>query len=129
METKILRKLAEGSKLNFGKYSDLAVREVLDLRHPNYLRWCYFNLQGISFVDDLLDKLIPLEYRIDKPGKNPELGKELENKLWSEMSELSRDITNKNLWKERRGQYSNYTVKDDRIFSKNNLKRLNEGHI
>lgn len=128
MEIKLLRKLTEKSRLNFGKYSELTVSEVLDLRHPNYLRWCYFNLEGISFVENLLDNLIPQEYRIDKPGKNPELGKALENKLWKDMTELARTSTNKNLSKDRKGKYSNYIIKDDRSFSNSVLMRFNHGH-
>lgn len=48
----------------------------------SYLRWIYFNMENITFVDDILDTLgIYEKYRIKKPGKNPNLSHKLENEL------------------------------------------------
>jgi len=129
METTLLRKLTEKSRLNFGKYSELTIQQVLDLKHSGYLRWCYYNLEGISFVEPLLDKLIPQEYKIDKPGKNPELGRELEAKMWNNMYGLNRYIKKMVLRKERRKALENYAIKDNYHFSKAALQRFNHGHM
>lgn len=74
----LLRKLTRKSVMNFGKYFDLTVQQCIDTKKKQYLIWVYFNMSNISFVDELLDELkIPMEYRFDKPNKNPELGKKL----------------------------------------------------
>ena len=78
----ILRKLTRKSTLNFGQYADMTVQQVIDLMHSRVLRWYYFNSSNITFTDDILDEIrIPAEYHIDKPGKNPELGHKLDEKL------------------------------------------------
>ena len=71
----LLRKLTEKSVFGFGKYNGLTIRQVLDLNHPQYLRWIYFNINEISFVDEILGEIkISENYRIKKPGANKELG-------------------------------------------------------
>lgn len=74
MDVVLLRKLSRKSFLNFGKHSDKTVQQLLDLKNKKYLRWIYFNSSNISFLDDVLDEIVVLpEYRISKPGKEPEL--------------------------------------------------------
>ena len=78
----LLRKLTNKSIMNFGKYFDLTVQQCLDTKKRKYLRWVYFNCSNITFTDELLDELlIPVGYRFDKPSKNVELGKKLEENL------------------------------------------------
>lgn len=58
--------------MNFGKYYDLTVQQVIDKGHRAYLRWCYFNNSMISFNDDVLNDIgITINHRIIKPGKDP----------------------------------------------------------
>lgn len=74
----LLRKLSRKSFLNFGKHFDLTVQQCIDTRKKHYLKWVYFNMSNITFLDEILDELkIPLEFRFDKPNKNSELGEKL----------------------------------------------------
>jgi hypothetical protein len=84
----LLRKLTNKSIMNFGKYFDLTVQQCLDTKKRKYLRWVYFNCSNITFTDELLDELlIPVGYRFDKPSKNVELGKKLEENLMETYSD------------------------------------------
>lgn len=105
---KLLRKLTLKSKLGFGKYlrytqKDSKTKDIVDeytiqdiLSHDNsntiipnilgnehsYLRWIYFQMENITFIDEILDELgIYEKYRIKKPGKNPDLFNVLEKEL------------------------------------------------
>jgi hypothetical protein len=65
------RTLTRKSILGFGNDSlkNLSVQAAIDLGKTRYLARSYFNLEKISFTDDILDELgITLEYRIEKPG-------------------------------------------------------------
>jgi hypothetical protein len=74
----LLRKLSRKSIMNFGKYFDLTVQQCIDTKKKQYLKWVYFNMSNITFMDEILDELkIPIEYRFDKPNKNSELGEKL----------------------------------------------------
>ena len=78
----LLRKMTNRSVMNFGKYFDLTVQQILDTKKRKYLRWVYFNCSNITFTDELLDELfITVDFRFDKPNKNIELGEKLEEKL------------------------------------------------
>ena len=73
MDRVTLRKLAYKSTMNFGKYADYTVQQVLD-QNPidgrKYLIWVYYNSSNISFNDLILEKLgIKKENTIKKPGK------------------------------------------------------------
>ena len=68
-----MRTLTIKSTMNFGKFADLKVSEILDVfKQSEYLRWCYYNMSHISFMPDILEKINVIE-QIDKPGKAPEL--------------------------------------------------------
>jgi len=75
MEVTNLRILTRKSYMKFGRFADIRVGEVIDnFRKKGYLRWVYFNCSNISFCDDLLDELdIAEPWRIEKPGKNPDM--------------------------------------------------------
>ena len=76
MDRTTLRKMTFKSKMGFGRYSNDTVQEVLHRTRwggRSYLVWCYFNLEKISFTDEVLDFLgVAEEDRIEKPGKDPE---------------------------------------------------------
>ena len=68
-----MRTLTLKSKLGFGKYHVNTVNEVLEIfKSKEYLRWVYYNMSHISFMPEIL-KEIDVIFKIDKPGKNPEL--------------------------------------------------------
>lgn len=73
------RVLTRKSILNFGysEVRDLSVQMLLDLKNHDCLIKAYFNLEKIDFVEDILDELgITPEFRLVKPSKNNQLGKE-----------------------------------------------------
>ena len=77
-----LRKLTRKSVLWFGKHEGLSVQQVIDLTKHTYLRWVYFNCNGVTFMDDILEEIrIPDEMRIEKPGTNSELHLKLREEL------------------------------------------------
>lgn len=66
-----LRTLTRKSKLGFGKYKDLTVQKILDMKMPLVLISPYYKLTSINFTDDILNELkITEKYRIEKPSKN-----------------------------------------------------------
>jgi len=74
MESKIvsLRTLTRKSLLWFGKYQGLSIQQIIDLRNQTYLRWLYYNYEGITFIEDILKQItIEGEREIQKPGKHP----------------------------------------------------------
>lgn len=69
-----LRTLTKKSVLWFGKYNGVSVQQLLDLSRHTYLRWVYYNIKGISFMDDILETItVRGERRIEKPGSDPEM--------------------------------------------------------
>lgn len=129
MEVILLRTLTEKSQLKFGRYADLVVREILNLQHPGYLRWCYFNCNKISFVDEIFEEIrIPENYRIEKPGKNPELGKKLDEEIWGRKHGIERHVKDLTIKKERKRKLARYNRRDPLKYSKSTMQRINHGH-
>ena len=57
MDVPLLRTLSFKSKLGFGKYADMTVYEIINLDKSDYLRWIYYNVNGISFNNEVLFKI------------------------------------------------------------------------
>jgi hypothetical protein len=73
MDVVTLRILTEKSVMGFGQFKDMTVRHVIDLRRGQYLRWCYYNMSGISFNEQVLKEIHIFEKEyIKKPGIDPE---------------------------------------------------------
>lgn len=144
----ILRKLAHKSTMNFGKYADMTVHQILSLNHQRILRWYYYNCSNITFTDEILDELhIPVEFRIDKPGKNPELCEQLdeicEKKAYAyvahqaeingEDPEVAMMIKHRKIDKTTRKRswrkYCDFRREDSRWNTKACLQAINHGHI
>lgn len=54
------------------------------------MRWIYFNIKNINFIDEILDKInIYKQYRIDKPGKDKEKGDQLNNYLFAKIHDIN----------------------------------------
>jgi hypothetical protein len=127
VDVTLLRKLADKSKFGYGKYQTLSVRDVLNLGHPNYIRWCYFYSDKISFLDSILDEVkIPKEYRIEKPGRNPELGDKLEEEIMSNARD--KDEYYRMRQKQREINLMAEIHRDRVSYSKGNMERINHGH-
>lgn len=86
MDTVLLRILTLKSSLGFGMYADMTIQQLIDFKKKDYLRWVYFNVEGVSFIEDILiDIHISKRYRIVKPGKNPKLHDRLQKILYCDM--------------------------------------------
>ena len=124
----LLRKLSLKSKLNFGQYPDLSIQELINLEKKSYLRWVYFNCDKITFFDEILDEIkIPLEFRIEKPSKNPEKYIELNEIIKSKMSPLLKHINEKKKKKYQKVKRKISVSIDKKTFSKDSLRLKNQG--
>lgn len=139
MDVLRLRKLSWKSLIGFGKFADMTVHQVYSLKHTQYLRWVYFNSSKISFTDEILDLLIPKGFRIDKPGKNENLGKLLDSLkeqgrhayLVSEVKKgnaIPIAVHNRVLSSIKRKKLGRFLVSDRKMFSKSRLIARNHGH-
>jgi len=73
-----LRTMTEKSVIGFGKYTDLRVQDLLNQRKTRDLRWIYYNCSLLTFMPNILEEIgVTEEHRIEKPGKNHDLGIEL----------------------------------------------------
>lgn len=69
----LLRTLTKKSKFIGGKYKNQSVETVINI-DPQYIRYEYFCLSGISFTKDILLMVgVDDKFRIDKPGVNKEM--------------------------------------------------------
>jgi hypothetical protein len=132
-----LRTLTKKSIMWFGKYNNLSIQQILDLKELGYLRFIYYNYSGISFNDEILTTIgVFEEYRIQKPGKNIELHKTIGDhrmKIFCANSINNGNIipyvTAKNYVKrKKKAQYVGFKKTDSIRFSKSSLQRLNHGH-
>lgn len=139
----LLRTLARKSVLDFGKYKDRSIQQIIDLGNVRTLRWYYYNLSMISYLPDILDEIgITQEWRIEKPGKDPEKGESLDavmdakiaafNKAAYESSDVKKlgKIMHyrKYLQKRKKSKEVQFTIADEKQFSKGNMQWKNQGH-
>jgi len=69
-----LRTLTLKSTLGFGKYKDLTVQKILDMKMNLVLISPYFKLTSINYNEEVLSILsITEKYRITKPGTDNNL--------------------------------------------------------
>jgi len=143
--TILLRTLARKSVLDFGKYKDRSIQQILDLKNHRYLRWCYYNASKISFLPDILDEIgITEEWRIEKPGKDPEKGEQLDrlkdekfnnylhaiSEEGEELDAIKKDAKRRStMRKERNRTAMQIDRRDRKFFSKAAMARRNHGHF
>ena len=124
-----LRTLTEKSTLQFGKHSDVQIGQLLRLNETTYLRWVYFNFDMISFNELILDKIhIPIEFRILKPGKNPEKHCELTDLLAQKLSGFHKFKKEGHRRVVKRAKLMQKLADDNRRYSKAKLASKNHGH-
>lgn len=69
-----LRTLTLKSKVGYGKYTDVTVENLIKFKGLGVISWLYYNVEWITFTDDILDMLIKHDCeRIEKPGTNPKI--------------------------------------------------------
>ncbi len=76
----VLRTMNLKSKFHFGRYKNYIIKTLLVARKTGYLRYAYYNYTTINYTNDVLMQIgITEEWRIQKPGKNPEMFFKLED--------------------------------------------------
>lgn len=140
--TLLLRTLARKSVLDFGKFKDRTVQQCIDLGNHRVLRWYYYNYDMISYLPDILEEIgIAEEWRIAKPGKDPDKGAALdslkdqkmavfrklafENGNQHDMGCVSHDMSRER--KRRRAKFTAFAKEDRRQFTKANMQARNHG--
>lgn len=109
-----LRTLTRKSKLGFGKYKDLTVQKIIDMRMPLVLISPYYKLTSINYIEDILIELkITEDYRIEKPSANKD--------------EYYRFLNENGYQLKQRGQGADKLKKQTKAFSKTQLQGMNHG--
>lgn len=141
--TVLLRTLARKSVLDFGKYEGRSIQQVIDLKNTRMLRWYYYNCSMISFLPDILEELgITEEWRIAKPGKDPEKGKRLDGVMDAKIAAVRKaayaegdgkrlhQISKQKAYQSKRKACKELAfIKADRVkYSKGNMAWKNQGH-
>ncbi len=81
-----LRTLTKKSQMKFGRFCDLKVGDLLKVCRYEYIRWCYYNLSHINFVDEILSEVgIGEDYVIKKPGRNKEMFSIVNAQCWAQL--------------------------------------------
>jgi hypothetical protein len=128
-DTPLLRKLARKSIINFGKYNGWTVQKILEIHKKGYLRWVYYNLDGITFLDEILKEIGIIDHTIQKPGKDPEYGDKINQEKFDGIksddvkSRINKDVKMDDLRK--RIAFDN---QDRRTYSKSKLQNRNHGN-
>lgn len=86
MDAILLRKLSRKSILQEGKYSGLSIQEMINLGHTRILRWYYYNLSNIDFLEDIKNEIgITPDVYINKPGVDKRLSDVVNEIMLSKM--------------------------------------------
>jgi len=124
-----LRKLTLKSTLKFGKYTDYTVQQVIDIGKKSYLAWVYYNMDRITFTEEILKDVLMLDHFINKPGKDEayhyEHSQELNFVYISEMDEKNRMLKAKNTRKEVAGKYILSEIKMGFLGRANYIRKYN----
>ena len=133
MDTTLLRTLTWKSTLGFGKYKDLKIQEIVKVGHTQYLRWVYYCMEGISFIDDILIEIGIIDHqydnRIEKPGTNHELHEKLLGIKFNNSCKKIGAARAVNNCKSAKMFHMRTLKRQEKItFSKGNLQRMNQGH-
>jgi hypothetical protein len=133
MEAKTLRILTWKAVLGFGKYPSSTISQIYYEYHTAYLRWIYYNLNGISFNDDILYRIGVItdnrDSRINKPGVDNDLYKTVEAIYHKSMVAKGLNVELEVAFKLRSKRKLKDIEKEERKkYSKANLQWKNQGH-
>jgi len=124
----LFRKMTPKSIFNFGRFKGHTVDDVLRIGSVAYLREIYFNIEGITFTDDILEAIGIYnewdDFRIEKPGKDRELGQKVNDLKLTRSSPLRQ----KQMQKRKVGRLVQHLKTDKSSYSRKNLQRWNQGH-
>lgn len=127
-----LRKLTRKSFLNFGKYADWTVQNIIDKEKKGYLRWVYYNCSKIDFSEDVLQEIFKYDFiRLNKPDKKPEYLDAYNEKIKENTSEIGLKIiqrkTDHRFNKEQKAKLCQSTRRERIYYSKASMQRRNQG--
>ena len=139
----LLRTMARKSVFNFGQHEGRTVQQLIDLKHFRILRWYYYNCSKVSFLPDILEEIgITEEWRIDKPGKDPDKGLKLdaikdakeaafrkiayENREEAAMGETMKKKAHAR--RKSKSMFVGFMKQDARQFAKGTMAWKNQGH-
>lgn len=140
MDIILFRTLTEKSVLWFGKCINCTVESIL-IKDKSYIRWIYYNVEGVSFTEDVLkqagviieeDGKVLYDSRIKKPGKNPQLGEEIDKKCLktyiARQGNYAGAIAKNRKISVGRAKLTALFVREKTMYSKKILQRFNQGH-
>lgn len=121
------RVLTLKSKLGFGKYEFITLQDIINLGKKQYLRWVYYNYENIDYQEEVMSIIqLPVEYRITKPGKNPDKLLILDKEIC--LSEKKYVILNKADKHRNMVDKSKYSYEKNILQDKVSLLLVNHGH-
>jgi len=89
MEVTRLRTMTYKSIIGFGKYAEMSISMLMPLQEGRqYLRWAYFHLEKINYIDDILKELRMEKYVIEKPGTSEEMFAKMKADFTAEFDEV-----------------------------------------
>lgn len=127
----ILRTMTLKSKLNFGRFENLTIQEIINLKHTQYLRYIYYSVAGLSFNEEIL-KLIGIIFgdhdnRILKPGTDLYLHEKLnKSKKYSRINMFGYFIVKGQQISGRKMRLRQLHILENKIYSKGALKSRNQ---
>jgi hypothetical protein len=127
---KYLRTLTGKSTLQFGRFAETPIQQIIDAGHTGYLRWIYFNFSFINFTEDILNNIYVFEqWTISKPGKDSDKGQKLDNLIFARMgTDMQRYKTLTGVRKNKRRNYYNVKKADEHLHTKGIMAWKNQGH-
>jgi hypothetical protein len=130
MDVVRLRTLTAKSIIGFGRYRDLSVQQMIDIHKVIYLRWMYFNCFGISFTEDVLNRIgVFSNLRIEKPGANTELWDKILDGIDESLKHGLKGYIIKCATKShRKAHLTGYNATLKRELNKGKLQYINQGH-
>lgn len=126
----LLRTLTKRSKIKFGQYREHRVEDMIVNRvDKRYLRWMYYSLEGVTFLDEILDELnITEKDRIKKHGKDTELFEKIKKEYFEKLPEEKKSKLKEDQAVRDFNHYKRFQRKDDFSFSKERMLRRNHGN-
>ena len=111
-----LRTMTRKSKLNFGKYKDKTIQQMLDLNRKVELISAYYKLTSINYTEDILNELnIVGGYVIEKPSSDRDMYYKFLNENGYKKRLRTRDGADR-------------MKRESKPWSRSMLQRYNQGH-
>ena len=130
----LYRILTEKSRLGFGKFGVLTIKDILTIDKGEYLAYCYYCISKISFTDTILES-IGVTDRIAKPGidkaKFQAWQKARRQAISAQLSEEQR-LHGRFVWYNRgrrRDKAALAKAERETSYTKAQLQSINHGHM